>query len=120
MKVKATASRPLEWWANRPRAMVAALERFYEAVLEERVSFTPPEDRTGREAELAMTLTRHVLNARRAPSRSGLQIRKEHPHSTRKIDACVAAVIAYAAVGDAQAAGVGRASNTAYAARRIR
>lgn len=120
MKVKASAARPLEWWTNRPRAMVSALERLHEAVLEERVSYTPAADRVGREAELALVLTRHFLNTRRAPSRSGLQVRKEHPHSSRKIDATVATCLAYAAVGDALAAGVGKPSNTAYAARRIR
>jgi hypothetical protein len=34
LQVKATGPRPLEWWTNRPRFMVAALERFREAVVD--------------------------------------------------------------------------------------
>jgi hypothetical protein len=120
MKVKATDRRPLEWWTNRPKAMVSALERFYEAVVEQRLSFTPPEDRTGRDAELAATLSRHVRNARRMPTRSGLQIRKEFPHSKRKIDACMSAVLAFESRMEAVAAGVKSKEETFYAARRIR
>jgi hypothetical protein len=37
-------------------------------------------------------LTRHVLNARRAPNRWGVSLRKEHRESTRKIDLAVCAV----------------------------
>jgi hypothetical protein len=120
MKIKASAARPLDWWTNRPRAMVPALERFHEAIIAERLSYTPATDRVGREAELTLTLQRHVLNARRRPSRAGLQIGKEFPHSPRKIDAAVAAVLAYTARGDAVAAGVKSRTQTQYAARRIR
>lgn len=120
MVVKATAARPLEWWTNRPTAMVAALERFHDAVLDERVTYTPADDRVGRERELALGLTRHVLNARRSVSRAGLQIRKEHPKSTRKIDACMAAVLAYTAGMDAVAANAKPAGATGYPAKRIR
>lgn len=120
MQVKVTARRPLEWWTNRSTQMVAALERFHEAVIEQRLSWTPPDDRVGRQAELAVTLRRHVLNARRRPSRAGLQIGKEFPKSPRKIDACVAAVLAYTAAQAAISAGVKPARQTSYVARRIR
>jgi hypothetical protein len=122
MRVKANQRRPLEWWTNRPTAMVAALERFHDAVLDERISFTPAADRAegSHEHQMALALTRHVLNARRAISRSGLQIRKEHPKSPRKIDACMAAVLAYEAACDAVAAGIRRRSADLYPARRIR
>ena len=106
MKVKASAQRPLEWWTSRPRQMAAALQRYHQAVMTRTVSFTPPYDRVGRAAELAMTLTRHVLNARRDPRRNGLQIRKETPHSAKKIDACMAAVLSWEARCDAVAAGL--------------
>jgi phage terminase large subunit-like protein len=56
------------------------------------------------------TLTRHVLNARRRVSRSGVSIAKEHPGSPRKIDAAMAAVLAYEARADAVATGVGAAT----------
>ncbi len=120
MQVKATARKPLEWWTNRPTAMVAALERFHDAVLDERVTFTPAEDRVGRAAELALALTRHVLNARRAESRSGLQIRKEAPKSSKKIDAAMAAVLAYEARNEAVAQGVTSRVEEITVPRRIR
>jgi hypothetical protein len=106
MRIRATAKKPLEWWTNRPTAMVAALDRFYEAVRSGSVTFTPAEDLAGRQAELSLALTRHVLNARRKPTTAGLQIRKEHPHSTRKIDACMAAVLGYEAMADGVALGI--------------
>jgi hypothetical protein len=39
-------------------------------------------------------LGRHVVNARRRPNRWGISIAKESPKSSRKIDACVAMIIA--------------------------
>lgn len=108
--VKASQKRAIEWWTNRPTAMVAALSRFREAVLEERVSWTPAEDRGEgtREAELAIALTRHFRNARRRSGRAGDTIHKEAPKSPRKIDAAMAAVLAYEATCDARAAGAGK------------
>jgi phage terminase large subunit-like protein len=102
--------------------MVAALERFYEAVRDGRVGFTPAEDRGEgtHEQKMALGLSRHIINARRAPSRAGLQIRKEFPHSARKIDAAMASVLAYEAASEARAAGVKPRSHELYAARRIR
>ncbi len=108
MQVKATARRPLEWWTNRPTPMVAALERFAEAVEEQRITFTPAEDRAegSREAELTLALTRHIINARIKEHRAGLLIRKDRPKSKKKIDAAMAAVLAYECTCDARAAGV--------------
>jgi phage terminase large subunit-like protein len=96
LRVKAQAARPLEWWTNRPVAMVAALERFHTAVLGRQLSH-----------DGGVVLTSHVLNARRRIGRSGVTISKEHPKSARKIDAAMAAVLAYEARSDAVAAGVG-------------
>lgn len=95
LKIRATQTRPLEWWTNRPRQMVDALARFHDAVTEKRVWHTNNQ-----------TLTRHVLNARRRLGRSGITIAKEHPTSDRKIDAAMAAVLAYEARADAVATGV--------------
>jgi hypothetical protein len=106
MLVQATQRRPFEWHTNQPKQMVEALDRFHTAVLERRISFTPAEDLVGRKAELTLTLQRHVTNARRHPTRAGLQIRKEYPKSPKKIDACVAAVLAWQCRWDAIAAGV--------------
>jgi hypothetical protein len=95
LQVKATGPRPLEWWTNRPRFMVAALERFREAVVDK-----------GLRHSGERVLTRHALNARRRISRSGVTIAKEHPGSPRKIDAVMAAVLAYECRADAVALGV--------------
>jgi len=93
--VRAVAGRPLEWWTNRPKAMVAALERFEDAVRH-----------GGMSHDGGSTLSRHVLNAKRRFSRVGVQISKEHPSSHRKIDAAMAATLAYEARADCVAAGV--------------
>ncbi len=122
LQVHSTANRPIEWWTNRPKQMIHALETFYLAVLGKQLSYTPPEDRApgSVEAGLASTLTRHILNARRRPSRLGLQIGKATVSSTRKIDAAMAAVLSLAARSAAIAAGVKPRSKRIYAARRIR
>jgi Phage Terminase len=122
LQVQASAARPLEWWTNRPKQMVHALETFYNAVRGHELSFTPAEDRApgSREVALATTLTRHVLNARRRPSRMGLQIGKFAQHDKRKIDAAIAATLALSARNQAIANGVQPRSKTMYAARRIR
>jgi hypothetical protein len=99
LKVKATRQHPIEWWMTGGRSglVVAALQRFHDAMLDQEMSH-----------DGASALTRHVLNAYRKPSRSGIQIGKDHPESDRKIDAAVAAVLAWQARLDALAAGVGK------------
>jgi hypothetical protein len=121
MKVKASAKYPLHWWTNRPTQMVEALATFREAVWEKRLSFTPAEDRTGRAAELATTLKRHIGNTRERPSRAGLQIGKEHKGSDKKIDGAMSTVLAWTARTAAIAAGVKpEPPKQLYVARRIR
>lgn len=95
LRVRATQTRPLEWWTNRQRIMIASLERFHEAVLDQKLIH-----------DNNHVLTRHVLNAQRRTGRSGITIAKEHPGSHRKIDAAMAAVLAYEARCDAIAGGV--------------
>lgn len=119
MLVKSTERRPLEWWTNRPVAMVEALERFREAVLEKRLSYAPAEDRAGEIAQLSTILKSHVLHAKRNPTRAGMQIAKSYPGSPDKIDTCVAAVIAWTCRNDAIAKGVG-VKKPLYIARRLR
>jgi hypothetical protein len=122
LQVSSSANRPIEWWTNRPKQMVHALETFQNAVRGQELSFTPPQDRApgSREAALASTLTRHVLNCRRRPSRMGLQVGKINAHSAKKIDAAIAATLAFACRGAAIAAGVQPRRKLQYAARRIR
>jgi len=98
LKVKATQQHPIQWWMTGGRASmtVRALEKFESAVVDGELTH-----------DGASELTRHVLNARRMLTRTGIQIRKENPDSPKKIDAAVAAVLAWQARVDAVAAGVG-------------
>lgn len=104
LKVKASRDHPIAWWMTGGRSglIVRALEQFRGAVVDGELSH-----------DGSFALTRHVLNARRRASRAGLQIAKEHPDSPRKIDAAVAAVLAYQARLAAVAAGIGRAPSSA-------
>ena len=99
LKVKSTLQHPVEWWMTGGRAnlIVRALEKFRSSVVDGELTH----DGTS-------VLTRHVLNARRRESRSGIQIAKEHPESPRKIDAAVAAVLAWQCRVDAVAKGLGK------------
>jgi len=83
-----------EWWMNRDRAVVAATERLHTAIATREVSYEANE-----------ILSRHFKNAMRKQTRSGIILRKDRPGSSRKIDAAVAAILAYEARGDAIADG---------------
>jgi hypothetical protein len=98
LPVKATMQHPIEWWMTGGRSVliVRALEKFHSAVVERELTH-----------DGSSVLARHALNARRRASKSGLQIAKEHPESPRKIDAVVAAVLAYQARLAAVAKGIG-------------
>lgn len=96
LTVRQVQARPIEWWTNRPTAMVAALERFHSAVLNRELSHDGDS-----------TLTAHALNARRRIGRAGVTIGKEHPKSPRKIDAAMAAALAFECRCDAVAQGAG-------------
>lgn len=97
LKVKATRDHPIEWWmvGGRARQTVRALEQFETAVVDRELSH-----------DGSSALMRHILNARRRASQSGIQISKAHPDSAAKIDAAVAAVLAWQARLDAVAAGI--------------
>jgi hypothetical protein len=98
LKVKASAKHPIEWWINQGRGVLVAkaVEALQTAILERRMTH-----------DGGSVLARHFLNARRDPRRQGMWIRKDHPDSSRKIDAAWAAVLAWQARSDAVAAGVG-------------
>jgi hypothetical protein len=110
LKVKASRDHPIEWWmtGGRTTLIVRALEQFHSAVVDGELTH-----------DGSFALTRHVLNARTRSSRAGQQISKEHPDSARKIDAAVAAVLAWQARLDAVAAAVG-APAPSFVPRRIR
>lgn len=110
VQVKASREHPLEWWTNRPRPMIDALERFHEAVLAQGLSH-----------DGGSVLTRHVTNARRRElGRSGMGIGKDRKGSDRKIDAAMAATLAYECRAAAVAAGVKPAAEKFFVARRLR
>lgn len=110
LKVKASREHPLEWWmtGGRSHLIVRALEQLHDAVIDGELTH-----------DGSYGLTRHVLNARRRPTRSGITIAKEHPDSPRKIDAAIAGTLAWQARVDAVTAGVGRGDET-FVPRRIR
>lgn len=89
---------PIEWWmtGGRGRLVAQALEQFHSAVVDGELTH-----------DGSLVLTRHVLNARRRTTSGHLHIGKSHPDSPNKIDAAVAAVLAWQARLDALAKGVG-------------
>jgi hypothetical protein len=97
LKVKSSRDHPIEWWMTGGRAVliVRALDKFHGAVVDKELTH-----------DGSSPLTRHILNARRRTSRSGIQIMKEHPDSANKIDAAVAAVLAWQCRLDAVAKGL--------------
>jgi phage terminase large subunit-like protein len=95
LKVAATTARPMEWWTNRPGPMVAALARLHDAVTGGTLTH-----------DGHPVLGAHVVNARRRIGRMGVSIGKENPVSRNKIDAAMAATLAYEARADAISTGV--------------
>lgn len=88
---------PIEWEVRRPIPTEKATEELRVAV----VSGDMTHDGSA-------VLARHVLNARRRMNHSHMLIAKEHPASSRKIDAAYAAVLAWQARLDAVAKGIGK------------
>ncbi len=83
------------WWTQRDAQMSRALERFHtDAIAGVLTHDGDP------------ALARHVANARKRKTRAGVGIRKDRQRSPHKIDAAVAAVLAYEARADALAAGL--------------
>lgn len=101
---------PIQFWmtGGRSHVVAKALEQFHTAVVEGEMSH-----------DGSSVLTRHILNARRKIRNGTLQIGKKHPDSEDKIDAAVAATLAWRARVDALAKGIG-AKKTTRAPRRVR
>lgn len=78
-----------EWWTNRKKAMAESNERFHTAVVTGNLIHTNDE-----------ILTRHVLNAHIDETPWGYLLRKDIKGGSRKIDAAVAAILAYEARGE--------------------
>lgn len=98
LKIKASTAHPIEFWMLGGSAWrtIEALRQFRDAVLDGDLRH-----------DGSPTLTRHVLNARTTSTNKGLSVRKRTPDSPHKIDAAVAAVLAWQCRLDAIAKGVG-------------
>jgi phage terminase large subunit-like protein len=109
LKARASQGQPISWWmtGNRSYLVVRAVEQFANAVIDKELKHTG-----------GLVLTRHVLNARRRVGRSGVTISKEHPDSPKKIDAAVAAVLAFQA--RLTALSKGTATRSTFVPRKIR
>lgn len=109
--VKSTADHPFEWWMTGGRSGLVqrAIESFEGAVRNADLSHS---------GEYA--LTRHVLQARRRIKGGKLNLGKENDYSPRKIDAAVAAVLAWQCRLDAVAKGVVTQAADTWVPRRIR
>ena len=86
--VKAGQASAIRWWTKRDTPMSLALERLHDAICNETKEVRIQSDKT---------LLRHILNARVWERPAGNVIGKESKKSPKKIDACMAATLAYEA-----------------------
>ena len=98
VKVKVKRDHPFEWWMTGGRSHLnqRAIEQFEGAVRNQDMTH-----------DGSFALTQHILNARRRVRNQKLTLAKEHDYSPNKVDAAVAAVLAWQARLDAVAAGIG-------------
>lgn len=97
---KATARQPIAWdMRSRVQQFTIACERTHAALIESAAKVTKnrkvtvqPGQRLTHDGSSRFRI--HALNARRAPNKWGVSVRKEHRESARKIDAVPAAVLA--------------------------
>ena len=111
---RASRQHPFSWWMTGGRT--GLIERMVLS-LERSVRNSAKAKADGRPLDLThsgdVDLTRHVLNARRSVRSGKLTIAKESARSVKKIDAAVAACLAWQARLDAVAAGVGKVEQPA-------
>jgi len=107
---KHTAAHPIAWWMSGQRsgAKIASLKTLKDAVLDMQLSLQ------------GMTLLRHLTNGRMVPKANGVDLDKQHPDSAQKIDAAIAATLAYQATLDAIAKGALKKPKKRAAVGRIR
>jgi hypothetical protein len=86
--VVSQASSPIKWWTKRDTQMSMALERFHDEIKNEQGIARIQNDKT---------IVRHFLNARVWERPAGNVIGKESKKSPKKIDACMAATLAFEA-----------------------
>lgn len=96
--VRATVRQSVAWdIRGRGQQFTVAVERLYDAILERSLTH-----------DGAARVRQHFHNARRAPNRWGVSVRKEHRESARKIDSVPAAALARLARQDYLALPVAR------------
>lgn len=93
LKVKSSAKSAIAWYTKRDTQMSEALERLHTAILSETMSHDD-------DTKLGKIMTRHFRNAREWKRRGGKVIGKEGKNSPRKVDAAVAATLAFEAAAD--------------------
>lgn len=103
--VKASAKNEIAWYTKRDVQMAEALELLSTAIASGTMSHDD-------DSKLGRTMTRHFLNARRWSRRGGTVIGKEKKNSPRKIDAAVAATLAFQACADYEAKKPAKKSST--------
>lgn len=106
--VKVKRDHPFEWW------MTGGRSHFIQQAIEGFVGAVRNGDLTH---DGAFRVTQHVLNARRRIRYQKLTVGKEHDYSPHKVDACVAAILAWQARLDAVAAGFGTTKRLSVPAR---
>lgn len=89
LKVKASTRHEVEWWTKADIPMAAALERLHTAIVTKTMILADD-----------VVLVRHILNARRWKRRGGEVIGKDVKGSPRKMDAAIAATLAFEAAAD--------------------
>lgn len=109
--VKASARHPMHWWMTGQRSgpKIEALKKFKDAVLDRDLTH-----------DGGLFLTSHLLHARMVPKGNGVDIDKQTPEAAEKIDAAIAAVLAYQARLDAIAAGAMKKPRKRAPVRRLR
>jgi hypothetical protein len=102
-RVHVSRDHPFEWWMTGGRSglIARAIEQLEGAIRNGDMSH-----------DGSYALTRHVINARRRIRNKKLQLGKDYDYSPNKIDAAVAAVLAWQARLDAIAAGFGQQAET--------
>lgn len=110
LKVRSSQPHPIEWWMTGGRGLqiVRVVDQFHSAVIDGELIHGD-----------SYYLNKHIANCRNFPTTSGMQIAKEFPDSPNKIDAAIAAVLAYEATICARSKGLGVKKLSSFVPRRI-
>lgn len=111
LKVRASTDRPMYRYMSGKSATRSGkdIDALYDGIAEQQLRLMAD-----------LTFIQHFLNARRAVSKFGTALFKDNPDSPRKIDAAIAAALAYAAAKDAINKGVQTTAAAVGIFRRIR